>query len=329
MINNSNLSINFNFMLNLPGDFYEFTVDVVNKGTIDAMIESFEKTPELTEEQAKYLNYIIEYQNGEQLGVNQVVKAGESVRLKVVVEYRKDLNEEDLPTIDNMLNLGFTVNYVQADNNSISVNDNGIWLIEANGSLDDIGTIVTIGTEQFYTIGTEGNNVKLFSMYNLYVGGEFDDNTEEFTFYGEEATGMQDENMKGSSSSSYKRRGIIQFSNISKKGILYSDYIGSKVEDYVNNYKVKFERKFVLNIVEARLILKEELISNEIGCIEAKLSCNNAPEWIHSTSYWTGTASGENKVWTVSDTKYFKDYTNFVSNGFGVRPVIVISKDYF
>ena len=42
------LSVNFNVMLNLPGDFYEFTVDVVNSGTIDAMLESVVKIPELT-----------------------------------------------------------------------------------------------------------------------------------------------------------------------------------------------------------------------------------------------------------------------------------------
>ena len=121
-------TVNFNVVLNLPGDFYEFTVDVVNDGTIDAMIESITKTLELTEEQKKYMNYKLEYQNGEEINSKQLVEAGEFVRLKVRVEYRKDLTELDLPTTTQTLNLGFTLNYVQADYSGslISVKDNGI-----------------------------------------------------------------------------------------------------------------------------------------------------------------------------------------------------------
>ena len=52
----------FSTTLFKPGDFYEFTIDVVNNGTIDAMIDSVTKTPELTDAQKKYLKYIVEYQ---------------------------------------------------------------------------------------------------------------------------------------------------------------------------------------------------------------------------------------------------------------------------
>ena len=41
-------SVGFDVELNTPGDYYEFTVDVVNDGSIDAMIDSVVKTPELT-----------------------------------------------------------------------------------------------------------------------------------------------------------------------------------------------------------------------------------------------------------------------------------------
>ena len=46
---------NFQLSLNKPGDFYEFTIDVVNNGTLDAMISSIEKTPDLTENQKNNL----------------------------------------------------------------------------------------------------------------------------------------------------------------------------------------------------------------------------------------------------------------------------------
>ena len=85
----------FSTKLEVPGDFYEFTIDVVNDGSIDAMIESVIKTPTLTEAQAKYLNYIIEYQNGESINTKQLVSKNSFVRLKVRVEFRKDITASD------------------------------------------------------------------------------------------------------------------------------------------------------------------------------------------------------------------------------------------
>ena len=171
----NNTTVDFETQLNLPGDYYEFTVDVVNNGTIDAMIESITKEPELSTEQQKYLNYTIEYQNGEQITTKQLVNQNSFVRLKVRVELRKDIDASDLPEVGDVLYLGFTVNYVQADENGISVKDDGVKSYAiADGDINEIGTIVTIGTEQFYTIGTEGDNVKLLSMYNLYVGNSVD-----------------------------------------------------------------------------------------------------------------------------------------------------------
>jgi len=45
----ANTKLTWNVTLNMPGDFYEFEVDAVNAGTIDAMITDIENTvtPEL------------------------------------------------------------------------------------------------------------------------------------------------------------------------------------------------------------------------------------------------------------------------------------------
>ena len=103
----------FSTTLSKPGDFYEFTIDVVNDGSIDAMVDGVTKTPTLTTAQAKYLNYIVEYQNGEPINNKQLVAKGSFVRLKVKLEFRKDITASDLPTTSETLNLSFTVNYVQ------------------------------------------------------------------------------------------------------------------------------------------------------------------------------------------------------------------------
>ena len=82
--------VEFETTLDQPGEFYEFTVDVVNAGTIDAMIASVIKTPELTTDQAKFLKYEVTYENGEPITTKQTLSKGTTTPIKVRIEYRKD-----------------------------------------------------------------------------------------------------------------------------------------------------------------------------------------------------------------------------------------------
>ena len=325
------LSVDFSVNLNLPGDFYEFTVDVVNSGTIDAMLDNVVKIPELTEQQTKYLNYTIEYINNEQIEPKQLIKSSEYVRYKVRVEYKTDLTEEDLPTITETLNLGFTVNYVQADNTGISVKYNGLIKPVTNGNLNGISTIVTIGTEQFYTIGTDGENVKLLSKYNLHVGSKFDDTN--YIVPLKKTFGIQNETSIGwfyGYSLSNPIIGVTSFSangywndNISE----YPAYVynqNSYIYEYVENYK-NYLINLGANINSARLISLEELKS--LGCNLNELSCENAPSFVYLTTFWSGTAVDNNHLYHISKYGGF-DNKATLSDGryLGVRPVIVIPK---
>ena len=318
-----NSTLAFDVELNMPGEFYEFTVDVVNEGSIDAMIDSVVKTPELTTEQAKYIKYEITYENGESISAKQTLKKGTSTPIKVRVEYRKDIVASDLPSSSTELSLKLTLIYVQSDGTGTTIKDNGVGEsnISANGSLDAIGTIVTIGDQQFYTIGTEGDNVKLLSMYNLYVGGVYNSG---WTAYGDEATGKQDLTMLGYVSGQSIRNGTTAFSNKN------STYEGSIVEGYVNNYETILESDYGVDVVEARLITKDELTSDEIGCSATNKTCTgSAYPWIYSTTYWSGSADSTDHVWIVDSNGYFY-YSDFNYDGdFGVRPVIIISKSNF
>ena len=343
-LDNVNLSVNFNFMLNLPGDFYEFTVDVVNRGTIDAMIDSITKTPQLTETQQKYLNYIIEYQNGEQIQTNQLVENKSYVRFKVRVEYRSDINENDLPNVEEALNLGFSVKFVQADLlTSTVVEYNGI--LAKNGSLDDIGTIVTIGSEKFYTIGTDGENVKLLAMHNLLVGSESvlpkDEGDEVLLQELENPTGLQNSKATGAfmdldyntQTSSYNEIvfGVTPFSNDGQKGINYSDYSGSIVEKYVNTYKSTLEEKFNIEVVDSGLVTLADLFnSNTFACSQENHCLNSPYPWVYSTTYWLGSASDSGHVLAMTGGVGIIFPANCLNgSATGVRPVIVISKSYF
>ena len=316
-------SLTFSTTLNMPGDFYEFTVDVVNSGSIDAMIEKVTKTPELTVDQAKFLKYEVSYANGESVANKQAIAAGVTMPIKVRVEYRNDLVASDLPTGQVQLTLGLVLDYIQSDGTGTTVKDNGVYKpVSANGDINAIGTVVTIGDQQFYTIGTEGDNVKLLSMYNLYVGNSVDSNWNVTPLAS--PTGKQSELARGYINGAEEWYGTTAFSNTN------STYEGSIVEGHVNNYKTILEADYGVDVVEARLITKDELTSDEIGCSDTDYTCTgSAYPWIYSTSYWSGSAFNTDGVWIVYGGGTFYGSTYRLDSRFGVRPVIIISKSNF
>ena len=103
--------------LQTPGDYYEYNVDVKNDGTIDAMIGSLSNTS-LTTNQAKYLAYTVTYDDGAAIEQYDKLDSGDMVTLKVRVEYKTDLNPEDLPSEPAEITFEYTSNYVQADGNA-------------------------------------------------------------------------------------------------------------------------------------------------------------------------------------------------------------------
>ena len=317
----------FSTTLTTPGDFYEFTIDIVNSGSIDAMIDGVSKTPTLTTNQAKYLNYIVEYQNGESISTKQLVSKNSFVRLKVRVEFRKDIIASDLPTTSETLNLAFTVNYIQSDGSGSSVKDNGVQLIKiVSGDGTNKSDEVCIGEECFYVMYSDDTTVTMLAKYNLYVGGECNSG---WTAYGDEATGIQDSTMLGYVSGQTIRKGTTKFSNTNYWSSTVSSYptyvydSNSTLYSYVENYKTYLSTLGVTP-TEARLITKEEL--EGLGCIVSSGSCSGAPSWVYSTTYWSGSAKASSNVWRVYSNGDFcySIYSNSISTG--CRPVITISR---
>ena len=108
-----------------PGDFYEFTVDIVNDGSIDAMVDlvtnkvySSDGETEIT--LPNYLKSSVTYIDGSSMFQKQLLEKQTSEKIKVRVEFKRDINPSDLPSSADTMMFKFGVDYKQADDTAIS-----------------------------------------------------------------------------------------------------------------------------------------------------------------------------------------------------------------
>lgn len=113
------ISLAWEINMDTPGQIYEFTADIVNEGTLDAMIDTATAdivTSSLTADQKKYLDYSITYINGAPIEQYDKLASGETKTIKVKLLFRQDIEPEDLPsTAQTNLEFSYDANYVQAD----------------------------------------------------------------------------------------------------------------------------------------------------------------------------------------------------------------------
>lgn len=111
-LNKNKTSLSFNAPLQKPGDFYEFSIDVINAGSKDAKISDYSYT-KLNRKQERYLKYTTTYSDGTSISKNDILKVNHVKKIIVRVEYKKDITASDLPTETEELNLELNINYVE------------------------------------------------------------------------------------------------------------------------------------------------------------------------------------------------------------------------
>lgn len=104
--------VTYNVALNKPGSVYEFTVDVVNGGSIAAKTSAAPTLGGNT--QTGIFNYTVTWSDGSAITANTTLAAGATKTAKVRVEYKKDITVSQLPTADTALTLTCSIPYVQA-----------------------------------------------------------------------------------------------------------------------------------------------------------------------------------------------------------------------
>lgn len=333
VINSNKLS--FSTTLNNPGDYYRFTVDVVNGGTIDAMIESFAKINDLTDEQKKFLKFDIMYTDGLSLSEKQLLSKNSSKNITVEVMFRKDISVDDLPTSAVNLDLSFSIVYYQADSSGTELTGGSFSssaLRVISGDLYTVGSEVCANDQCFYVISTDDDSVSLLAKYNLLVGNQYDSSTGTLTAL-TDPTGIQDSKALGCDGGI----NIVWYGGIAYSNSVYwsslttfPTYIydeNSILYEYVENYKAYLET-YGVSINEARLIDFDELI--ELGCVQSTLDCSGAPSWLYQTTYWTGSAyNNKASVWFVNINGTFNGTSYKTAYGAGIRPVIEVPLSEF
>ena len=326
-----------------PGQYVEYTFYARNEGEYTAYLNNINylgnntcedetgTTSSLVQSACDDFNITITVAHsiytGNELVTNHALASGAGEEINIRIVYSSNGAYVDGPFSVALPNIALV--YSTIDDSSIQPvipSDKVVQLV--SGNLNDPGSIVSIGDEQFYVFGQEDGNVKLLSMYNLHVGNsvDFDSDFNLVVTPLSSPTGIQDEetisemSVVNGNPTNVPLIGATVFSNLD------STYLGSIVEGYVNNYASYLEGLGV-NIKEVRLITKEEL--EKLGCSGDDHSCSEAPAWVYDTSYWTESVVDSSDVWFVNFDSGFGFCMYNYDSGLGVRPVIEIPLSEF
>ena len=145
-------TVNYSVILNQPGDYYEFTVDAVNGGSIDAMIDTIDSklNGATITTLPGYLNYTVTYSDGVALQPNHQLLHNTTEKYKVRIEYRTDIELNQIPATNQTLSLQFTVTYRQATDAAVAVPHPVSF---ADDSWATIVTAVQSGNTGNYNVG--------------------------------------------------------------------------------------------------------------------------------------------------------------------------------
>lgn len=108
-------TIDLSAELTQPGDYYSFTVDVVNGGTIDAMVDSI--SIDGLEDYSDFLNLDIYYTTNYyyDLKSKDILYAGDEVNVSFNFTFMDEIDASDLPDEDFDTTVSIDIDYVQAD----------------------------------------------------------------------------------------------------------------------------------------------------------------------------------------------------------------------
>jgi len=236
--------------------------------------------------------------------INNIEEEGSQIKTdlqldKLVSGFIKDKNNWN----------GFKIN---DDTLLVLIEDNTCnTFIPCTSTGNNIGDVVTCGSEQFYIIESNSDSVTMLAKERL-----------DFASYMQNPSG-----------------GAIVFSLYWADGNNLKPEYGSKFPAYVYNSKSNLYKyiegyeqnlkDFGLATADAKLISSDQLINN-LKCTNN--NCNNSPyvDWLKkSYNWWTGTATSRNCLWHVGKNGVLSGNSDCQGSR-SIRPIVTIyRKEYF
>jgi len=353
-LSESDTKATFNVTLNEPGDYYEFTIDAVNNGSLDAKIDTNGIVQQVKNSSGEVVNptilkYEVTNNDQEHTAIQEghilAKKSGDNPTketYRVRVEYRNDegINPSDLDDNDLVFTIEFSVKYVQGPKASQQASSITYVTRQTEGQITP-GDVIRIGdTENFYVISTNSEKTVLLAKYNLLVGNEVENlsvtgqiasNTPGYGLQSDTATAYVDGTFKGTidfSQTNYWDDGNGLISPYNVNGASYDGnpfpYVydsNSTIYEYINGqsgYVNRLKSMGAPSTITGRLLTYEE--ADAAQSIE-----DNGTSIIFDgrQSYWLGSAINSRSVWYVNsdDSNFHVNRYSYDNNG-GVRPVI-------
>ena len=341
----------YSVTLTNPGDYYEFTLDEKNDGTIDAIVNLVESKIDgtiINNNIPNYLEYSVTYEDGSAINVGDELNSGQKKTIKVVLKYSENITASDLSDEDITHEFSLSIKYVQKKKNNTIVK--AFEVVEGDSSDIQPGDLVKIGnSENFYVVSSDSTKTVLFAKYNLLVGviednftivGHYDENTPGYNLQNREASAYT-----RSATGSY--RGGVKFYEVDSREPAYwanSNYTlkspygeegsyfpdempfpyvydnNSLIYPYVETYVEKLKEMGAPSSTKGRLLSYEELDSLKNVIKDEKSIVFDGEQ-----SYWLGSARNTTDLWYSHSTR--KETTNLACNNetdAGVRVVIEI-----
>lgn len=122
------VTINASINLNQPKSTYTMYADIVNDGSLDAMLDSWNVTTDMTSAESDVIDISLSYADGTSLTKNDLLESGSVDAIVVNVVYKDNISNSQLLTSDGDLNITITFNYVQADEDAVQRIDTDIMV---------------------------------------------------------------------------------------------------------------------------------------------------------------------------------------------------------
>ena len=169
------------FTIKQPGDFFAFDVDIGNAGSIDAMIDLINNS--YSNEYNDFLDYEIKYSDNIDLNENDLLSAGQTEHVKVLIKFKDDIEEEDIPDTDIHIEPVFSIDYIQSNEDG-EERETGTETNKGDFSFVSDTVSKTFGDNNFTNaVAITGNGIVTYSSSNPSVA-TVDSETGEVTIVG-------------------------------------------------------------------------------------------------------------------------------------------------